>query len=56
MVSENLGVDVPSSYVTASALMLGLAIHDLPVLRVHLGRDPEAGLLALEAALAEALG
>ena len=30
--------------------------HDLPVLRVHLGRDPEAGLLALEAALAEALG
>jgi predicted dehydrogenase len=36
-VSENLGVDVPSSYVSASALMLGLAIHDLPVLRRVVG-------------------
>lgn len=38
-VSEILGVDVPSSYVTASALMLGLAIHDLPVLR-RVVREP----------------
>jgi len=30
--------------------------HDLPILRVHLGADPEAGLRALEDALAEALG
>ncbi len=30
--------------------------HDLPILRVHLGADPEAGLRTLEAALAEALG
>jgi glucose-6-phosphate isomerase len=29
--------------------------HDLPILRVHLGRDPEAGLAALERALAAAL-
>jgi predicted dehydrogenase len=38
-VSEILGIDVPSSYVTASALMLGLAIHDLPVLR-RVVREP----------------
>jgi hypothetical protein len=30
--------------------------HDLPILRVHLGIDPDAGLAALERALAEALG
>ncbi len=30
--------------------------HDLPILRVHLGPDPDAGLRALEDALAEALG
>ena len=30
--------------------------HELPILRVHLGSDPEAGLRTLEAALAEALG
>ena len=30
--------------------------HDLPILRVHLGADPDAGLAALEDALAEALG
>jgi hypothetical protein len=30
--------------------------HDLPILRVHLGPDPDAGLAALEDALAEALG
>ena len=30
--------------------------HDLPILRVHLGADPEAGLRELEDALAEALG
>jgi glucose-6-phosphate isomerase len=30
--------------------------HDLPILRVHLGADPDAGLRALEDALAEALG
>ncbi len=30
--------------------------HDLPILRVHLGADPDAGLEMLEAALAEALG
>ena len=29
--------------------------HDLPILRVHLGSDPEAGLAALERALAAAL-
>ncbi|HEV8489708.1 MAG TPA: hypothetical protein VGQ58_07985 [Candidatus Limnocylindrales bacterium] len=29
--------------------------HDLPILRVHLGADPEAGLAALERALAAAL-
>jgi glucose-6-phosphate isomerase len=29
--------------------------HDLPILRVHLGRDPVAGLAALERALAAAL-
>ncbi len=32
-----------------------LEAHDLPILRVHLGADPEAGLAALERALAEAL-
>jgi transaldolase/glucose-6-phosphate isomerase len=32
-----------------------LESHDLPVLRVHLGRDPDAGLAALEGALAAAL-
>ena len=30
--------------------------HDLPILRVHLGSDPDAGLAALERALAAALG
>jgi hypothetical protein len=30
--------------------------HDLPILRVHLGEDPDAGLRVLEDALAEALG
>jgi glucose-6-phosphate isomerase len=30
--------------------------HDLPILRVHLGADPDAGLATLERALAEALG
>jgi hypothetical protein len=29
--------------------------HDLPILRVHLGSDPDAGLAALERALAAAL-
>jgi hypothetical protein len=29
--------------------------HDLPILRVHLGTDPDAGLAALERALAAAL-
>ena len=29
--------------------------HDLPIVRVHLGPDPDAGLAALERALAEAL-
>ena len=29
--------------------------HDLPILRVHLGADPDAGLAALERALAGAL-
>jgi transaldolase/glucose-6-phosphate isomerase len=29
--------------------------HDLPILRVHLGSDPDAGLAVLEQALAEAL-
>ena len=29
--------------------------HDLPILRVHLGADPDAGLAALERALAAAL-
>jgi len=29
--------------------------HDLPILRVHLGADPDAGLAALERALATAL-
>ncbi|HEY7590021.1 MAG TPA: hypothetical protein VH723_03460 [Candidatus Limnocylindrales bacterium] len=29
--------------------------HDLPILRVHLGPDPDAGLAALERALAEAV-
>lgn len=33
-----------------------LESHDLPVLRVHLGPDPDAGLLALERALEAALG
>ena len=32
-----------------------LQAHDLPVLRVHLGPDPDAGLAALERALAAAL-
>ena len=32
-----------------------LEAHDLPVLRVHLGADVDAGLAALEAALREAL-
>jgi transaldolase/glucose-6-phosphate isomerase len=32
-----------------------LEAHDLPVLRVHLGPDPDAGLAALESALANAL-
>jgi glucose-6-phosphate isomerase len=33
-----------------------LVAHDLPVLRVHLGPDPDAGLAALERALQSALG
>jgi glucose-6-phosphate isomerase len=33
-----------------------LEAHELPVLRVHLGGDPEEGLDALQAALADALG
>jgi glucose-6-phosphate isomerase len=33
-----------------------LEAHELPVLRVHLGADVDAGLAALDAALAEALG
>ncbi len=32
-----------------------IASHDLPILRVHLGADPDAGLAALEHALATAL-
>jgi glucose-6-phosphate isomerase len=32
-----------------------LEAHDRPILRVHLGADPDAGLAALERALAEAL-
>jgi hypothetical protein len=32
-----------------------LESHDLPILRVHLGADPDAGLAALERALAAAL-
>jgi hypothetical protein len=35
--------------------MQALEAHELPVLRVHLGNDPDAGLAALEAALARAL-
>jgi transaldolase/glucose-6-phosphate isomerase len=35
--------------------MEALEAHDLPVLRVHLGADVDAGLAALDAALAEAL-
>jgi predicted dehydrogenase len=38
-VSEMLGTDVPSSYVTAASMMLGLAIHDLPVIR-RVVREP----------------
>lgn len=33
-----------------------IAAHDLPILRVHLGADPDAGLAALERALEAALG
>jgi hypothetical protein len=32
-----------------------LESHDLPILRIHLGADPDAGLAALERALAVAL-
>jgi glucose-6-phosphate isomerase len=35
--------------------MEALEAHDLPVLRVHLGADVDAGMAALEAALADAL-
>jgi len=35
--------------------MEALEAHDLPVLRVHLGADVDAGLAALDAAIAEAL-
>jgi hypothetical protein len=35
--------------------MEALEAHDLPVLRVHLGADVDAGLVALESALAQAL-
>jgi hypothetical protein len=35
--------------------MEALEAHDLPVLRVHLGPDVDAGLAALEVAVAEAL-
>ncbi len=39
----------------AAGDLAALRAHDLPVLRVHLGPDPDAGLAALEAALAVAL-
>lgn len=39
----------------AAGDLAALRSHDLPVLRVHLGPDPDAGLAALEAALAIAL-
>ena len=32
-----------------------IAAHDLPILRIHLGADPDAGLAALEQAMAAAL-
>ena len=39
----------------APATCAALRAHDLPVLRIHLGADPDAGLAALERALAAAL-
>ncbi len=39
----------------AAGDLAALRAHDLPVLRIHLGADPDAGLAALEAALAIAL-
>lgn len=39
IVAERLGPEAPSTYVTATALMMGLAIHDLPVLR-RVVREP----------------
>jgi hypothetical protein len=32
-----------------------IAAHDLPILRIHLGADPDAGLASLERALGAAL-
>ncbi|MGZ6270377.1 MAG: bifunctional transaldolase/phosoglucose isomerase, partial [Candidatus Limnocylindrales bacterium] len=40
----------------AAGDLQALEAHDLPVLRVHLGADPDAGLAALGRALAAALG
>jgi glucose-6-phosphate isomerase len=39
----------------ASGDFAAIEAHDLPILRVHLGDDPDAGLAALERALAAAL-
>ncbi len=39
----------------AAGDLSALQAHDLPVLRIHLGQDPDAGLAALERALAAAL-
>jgi len=39
----------------ASGDFAAIESHDLPILRVHLGADPDAGLAALERALAAAL-
>jgi hypothetical protein len=39
----------------ASGDFAAIEAHDLPILRVHLGDDPDAGLAALERALESAL-
>jgi hypothetical protein len=39
----------------ASGDFAAIESHDLPILRVHLGDDPDAGLAALERALRNAL-
>ena len=39
----------------ASGDFIAIEAHDLPILRVHLGDDPDAGLVALEGALVAAL-